>query len=231
MTTTSFIGPEARMLGKLDNQAELLDADLVCGHLLDDDSIHRKLAAIGNELFSDEDFSDLYDARRGRHSVPPSLLAKVILLQSLEGMSDRETVDRLRCDLRWKVALGLSLQDEGFHHTVLTYFRVRLRNSDRPRRIFDRFKEIATEAGLLSARGVRVLDSTPVVSAVQTQDTVSLIKGCDPPSAYAAAEAGAEDEGGDRGRLSSRRLRLAEEGRHRLGRRGGPCRARGRACA
>jgi IS5 family transposase len=101
----------------------------------------------------------------------------VSLLQSLEGTSDRETADRVRCDLRWKVALGLPLQDEGFHPTVLTYFRERMRTSERPRRIFDRFKEVATEAGLLTSRGVRVLDSTPVLSAVQTQDTVSLIKG------------------------------------------------------
>lgn len=164
------------MLGTMDRQTEILDADQLCGHLVGDGSIHRKLAHLGDKLFSDEDFADLYD-RRGRHSVPPSLLAKVMLLQSLEGTSDRETVDRVRCDLRWKVALHLPLDDEGFHPTVLTYFRERLRNSARPRRIFDRFKEVATEAGLLTARGVRVLDSTPVLSAVQTQDTVSLIKG------------------------------------------------------
>jgi IS5 family transposase len=165
------------MLGAVDPQAELLDADQLCGHLVPKDSIHRKLAVLGDKLFTDADFSDLYDPGRGRHSVPPSLLAKVMLLQSLEGTSDREAVDRVRRDIGWKVALGLSLQDEGFHPTVLTYFRERLRRSDNPRRIFDRFKEVATEAGLLTGRGVRVLDSTPVLSAVQTQDTVSLIRG------------------------------------------------------
>ncbi|MBA2311185.1 MAG: transposase [Actinobacteria bacterium] len=122
-------------------------------------------------LFRDADFADLYDSARGRQSVPPSLLAKVMLLQSLEGTSDRETVDRVRRDIGWKIALGLSLQDYGFHPTVLTYFRERLRNSTHPRRIFDRFKEVATQAGLLTRRGIRVLDSTPVLSAVQTQDT------------------------------------------------------------
>src|SRR5680860_864429 len=165
------------MLGTVDPQTEIFDADQLCGHLVADDSIHRKLAVLGDKLFTDEDFADLYDRGRGRHSVPPSLIAKILLLQSLEGTSDRETVDRVRCDLRWKVALQLALDDEGFHPTVLTYFRERLRNSKRPRRIFERFKEVATEAGLLSERGVRVLDSTPVLSAVQTQDTVSLIRG------------------------------------------------------
>lgn len=165
------------MLGTVDHQAELLDADQLCGHLVPDDSIHRKLSVLGDKLFTDADFADLYDAARGRHSVPPALLAKVMLLQSLEGTSDRETVDRVRRDIGWKVALGLSLQDEGFHPTVLTYFRERLRKSDKPRRIFDRFKEVASQAGLLTKSGVRVLDSTPVLSAVQTQDTVSLIRG------------------------------------------------------
>lgn len=165
------------MLGTIDRQKEILDADQLCGHLVAEDSMHRKLAVLGDRLFSDEDFADLYDRSRGRHSVPPSLLAKASLLQSLEGTSDRETVDRVRCDLRWKVALQLPLDDEGFHPSVLTYFRERVRTSKHPRRVFDRFKEVATEAGLLTTRGVRVLDSTPVLSAVQTQDTVSLIKG------------------------------------------------------
>lgn len=165
------------MLGTVDPQTEILDADQICGHLVAEESLHRKLAVLGDKLFADEDFADLYDSSRGRHSVPPSLLAKVSLLQSLEGISDRETVDRVRCDLRWKVALQLPLDDEGFHPTLLTYFRERVRNSARPRRIFDSFKEVADQAGLLTRRGVRVLDSTPVLSAVQTQDTVSLIKG------------------------------------------------------
>lgn len=165
------------MLGTLDPQTELLDADAICGHLVEEGSFLRQLATLGDRLFRDEDFADLYDPARGRPSVPPSLLAKVQLLQSLEGTSDRETVERVRRDIGWKVALGLPLQHEGFHPTVLCYFRERLRRSERPRRIFDRFKEVAEEAGLLTRGGARVLDSTPVLSAVQTQDTVSMIRG------------------------------------------------------
>ena len=33
----------------------------------------------------------------------------------------------LRTDLRWKVAAGLALDDEGFHPTVLTLWRNKLR--------------------------------------------------------------------------------------------------------
>jgi len=165
------------MLGTLDPQMDLLDTNAVCGHLLREGSIFAHLAALGDTLFCDEDFADLYDPRRGRHSVPPSLLAKVLLLQRLEDVSDPEAVERIRCDLRWKGALGLPLLYEGFHPTVLVYFRQRLRASKAPRRIFDRFKQVAEEAGLLSRRGMRVLDSTPILSAVATQDTVSMIRG------------------------------------------------------
>jgi len=165
------------MLGRTDPQLELLDAGEVCGHLIRKGSFFSHVAELGDRLFVDEDFADLYDAKRGRYSVPPSLLARIQLLQSFEGTSDRETLERVRCDLRWKVALGLSLTDEGFDFTVLTYFRERLRRSERPRRVFKRFKEIAGEAGMLTKRQVRVVDSTPILSAVQTQDTVSLIRG------------------------------------------------------
>jgi transposase len=140
------------LLGTMDPQIELFDADELCGHLVPAESIHRKLADLGDRLFSDADFADMYEAR-GRHSVPPSLLAKVMLLQTFEGTSDRETLHHVRCDLSWKVALHLPLQDEGFHHTVLTYFRERLRRSERPKRIFERFREVAIEAGLLTKRG------------------------------------------------------------------------------
>jgi transposase len=165
------------VLGKTDPQLELLDAEQVCGHLVKEGSFFRHLATLGDRLFRDEDFADLYDPKRGRHSVPPSLLAKIQLLQAFSGTSDRETLERVRCDVRWKVALGLSVTDEGFDFTILSYFRERLRRSERPRRVFERFKEIATEAGLLSKSQVRVVDSTPVLSAVQTEDTVSLIRG------------------------------------------------------
>jgi transposase len=168
---------EVCVLGKTDPQLEILDAGEVCGHLIKEGTFFQHVATLGDRFFADEDFADLYDGKRGRYSVPPALLAKIQLLQSFEGTSDRETLERVRCDLRWKVALGLSLTDEGFDFTVLTYFRQRLRRSERPRRVFERFKEIASEAGLLTKRQVRVVDSTPVLSAVQTQDTVSLIRG------------------------------------------------------
>ena len=94
-----------------------------------------------------------------------------MLLQTHEGLSDREACDRLAFDLRWKAAAGLAVGSESFHPTVLVGMRNRLRGSERPRRLLEDVNAVARQAGLLRGRR-RVLDSTPLYDAVATQDTV-----------------------------------------------------------
>jgi Transposase DDE domain/Transposase domain (DUF772) len=79
----------------------------------------------------------------------------------------------LRRDIAWKVACGLRLDDEGFHPTVLVYWRNRIRTSSRPRRIFEAVRQVVEATGVLKGRGRRVLDSTILEDAVATQDTVT----------------------------------------------------------
>jgi IS5 family transposase len=105
--------------------------------------------------------------------VPGEVIATVMVLQALEGRSDREAVEALRTDLRWKVAAGLSLDDEGFHPTVLTLWRNKLRDSAEPQRIFDAVREVVAETGVLKGKTRRALDSTLLDDAVATQDTVT----------------------------------------------------------
>jgi IS5 family transposase len=105
--------------------------------------------------------------------VPAEVIGSVMVLQALEGLSDREASSALRRDIAWKVACGLRLDDEGFHPTVLVYWRARLRASERPRRIFDAVREVVEQTGVLTGRGRRVLDSTVLEDAVATQDTVT----------------------------------------------------------
>jgi hypothetical protein len=105
--------------------------------------------------------------------VPAEVVATVMVLQALEGLSDREAISALRRDIAWKVACGLRLDDEGFHPTVLVYWRARLRASARPRRIFDAVRQVVEATGVLKGRGRRVLDSTILEDAVATQDTVT----------------------------------------------------------
>ncbi len=125
------------------------------------------------DLFPDEMFSDLFSSARGRPSIPGDVVASVMVLQALEGLFDREAARALRDRISWKVACGLSLDDEGFDYSVLTYWRTRLRKSAHPERIFDAVREVVSATGLLKGRTRRALDSTLLDDAVATQDTVT----------------------------------------------------------
>ena len=154
---------------------ELLDALVLCGHLVGEGSVYRFLAEHRRRLFPDEMFEDLFASGRGRPSVPGSVIAVVMVLQALECCSDREAVGRLRCDVRWKAAAGLGIGDEGFDASVLVLWRARLRASACPERIFDAVREAAAVCGALAKRTRRALDSTVLDDAVTTQDTVTMI--------------------------------------------------------
>jgi Transposase DDE domain/Transposase domain (DUF772) len=150
-----------------------LDAAAWCRHLVPDGSVYAFLADHRHELFPPALFADLVVQGRSHPSVPTEVVATVMVLQALEGLSDREAISALRRDIAWKVACGLRLDDEGFHPTVLVYWRARLRASERPRRIFDAVRQVVEATGVLAGRGRRVLDSTILADAVATQDTVT----------------------------------------------------------
>ena len=137
--------------------------------------MYRFLAEHRRRLFPDEMFSDLFGSGRGRRSVPGSVIGVVMVLQALECCSDREAIQRLRRDIAWKAAAGLSLRDGGFHPTVLTLWRARLRASESPERIFDAVRQVIDECGVLAGKDRRALDSTILDDAVGTQDTVTMI--------------------------------------------------------
>ena len=145
----------------------------LCEGKLSATSIYRLLAEQGHRLFADETFADLF-GEVGRRSVPPRVVATVMVLQRIEGSSDREAADRFAFDLRWKHAAGVDLDYPSFVHTVLVDMRARLRESERPNRIFEATLEMAKTAGLVGRK--RVLDSTALYDAVATQDTVTMIR-------------------------------------------------------
>jgi len=164
-------------LGVADNQIDLFDdVARFCEQALPESSIYAFLRRERDLLFADEAFADLFD-EGGRRSVPPSIVAVVMVLQRLEGLSDREAVERFCFDTRWRYAAGVGGYDTGpksFVHTVLVDMRERLRNSERPNRIFEAALGAAKDAGLVSKK--RALDSTPLYDAVATMDTVTLIR-------------------------------------------------------
>jgi transposase-like protein DUF772 len=151
----------------------LLDAAAHCRHLVADGSVHAFLADHRKDLFPDELFADLFPSSRGRPSVPADVIATVMVLQALEGLSDRDATRQLACNITWKVACGLALTDPGFHPSVLTLWRARLRASDRPERNFEAVCQVIAKTGVLTGRIRRALDSTLLDDAVATQDTVT----------------------------------------------------------
>ena len=159
--------------GSSDPNPTLLDAAALVGHLVAAGTVYAFLAEHRRRLFPDEMFADLFGSGRGRPSVPADEIATVLVLQSLEGLSDREALQALRTDIRWKVAAGLTLDDEGFHPTVLTLWRNKLRQSERPERVFDAVRDVVTATGVLAGKTRRALDSTLLDDAVATQDTVT----------------------------------------------------------
>jgi hypothetical protein len=165
-------------LGRASQQLDFLDpVTRFCEGTLPGNSIFAFLHEHREVLFPDALFTDLF-AAIGRRSVPPSVVATVMVLQRIEGLSDREAVERFMFDVRWRYAAGSGGWDgagrPGFAHTVLVDMRERLRRSDRPDRIFEVALAAAREAGLIGRR--RVLDSTPLYDAVATMDTITLIR-------------------------------------------------------
>jgi hypothetical protein len=165
-------------LGLADRQGSLFDEVVrFCEAELPPTSVFALLHRERDQLFPDQFFADLFSAQ-GRRSVPPSVVATVMVLQRLEGLSDREAVERYCFDTRWRYATGVGSYANGgwasFSHTVLVDMRERLRRSQRPDRVFEVALQAAIDAGLVGRR--RVLDSTPLYDAVATMDTVTLIR-------------------------------------------------------
>ena len=152
---------------------ELLDAQALVGHLVPAGSMFAFLAGCRQDVFPDGEFEDLFPSGKGRPSIPASVMASILVLQTLHDYSDRETAEAARCDLRWKVATGMALDDPGFDASTLVYWRRRLVNSQRPHRINDAVKDVIEQTGILRGRRKRAVDSTILSDAVATQDTVT----------------------------------------------------------
>jgi IS5 family transposase len=144
-----------------------------CRELIPAGSVFAFLAEHREALFPAGMFADMYPSPNGRPSLPPQILASTVVLQALHGLPDFETVQELRCDLRWKAACGLGLLDTAFDPSLLTYFRRRLARSDDPNRLFAKVRQVVAATGVLTGKHRRALDSTVLDDAVATQDTVT----------------------------------------------------------
>ena len=89
------------MLGERSDQRGLWEADRLYLDHVGRDTFYGLLASLRGRLFRDPDFAGFYCADNGRDSVPPSLLATALLLQSHDKVSDAEAKARADFDIRW----------------------------------------------------------------------------------------------------------------------------------
>src|SRR3954466_5080633 len=163
------------MLARASGQVGFFDAAEIA-RPLPPGSFFALLAKHGDRIVRDEDFAACYSRGMGRPSIPPSQLAKVLLLQYRTGASDEQAMECVAWDLRWKIALGLAVDHRGWHPTSLTRFRARLLLHRLERLALERTLGLAEELGMIDGPVEQIIDSTPMLGAAATQDTVRLVR-------------------------------------------------------
>lgn len=167
------------MLGKIRGQLKFTDIEVLQAWeqkpIVPENSLYYGLSQ-ADDIFRDELFADAYSFS-GRPSIPPSRLIKVLLLQFYDKVSDREAENRALYDLRWKVALGISVGESGFDYCALSRFRARLLMHKKERTAFEGILGAAIAKGLLPGNCAKqIVDSTYVLGAGAVQDTYTLIR-------------------------------------------------------
>lgn len=167
------------MLGERSDQKGLWEANHLYLDLVGRDTFYGLLASLRGRLFRDTDFAELYCVDNGRYSVPPSLLATALPLQTHDKVSDAEAKARADFDIRWKVALGIEIEECPFAKSTLQVFRAQLILHDKVREMFEQSMRLAREQGYLKrGRGMRVaLDTAYILGRGVVKDTYNLLAG------------------------------------------------------
>ena len=164
------------MLGERSDQRGLWEADRLYLDHVGRDTFYGLLASLRGRLVRDADFAEFYCADNGRDSVPPSLLATALLLQSHDKVSDAEAKARADFDIRWKVALGIEVEDRPFAKSTFQVFRAQLILHDGVREVFESSLRLARESGYLKRRSTKVaLDTTNILGRGAVKDTFNLL--------------------------------------------------------
>ncbi len=163
------------MLGHKSPQGELFRPDNLLREHVGFESFHSALGEMRGRYFRDEDFEEMY-GERGRPCVPPSQLCIAIILQAHAGISDQEAIARTAYDLRWKVALGLELDEQLCAKSTLQLFRSRLVLHEKYRTLFDTSVQECRRHGFVNRRKLEVaIDTTPILGRGAVKDTFNLV--------------------------------------------------------
>lgn len=164
------------MMGRRSPQNKLFAADHVYLDFVGRDSLYGYLAQNRRHLFRDEDFAALYCADNGRPSVPPSLAVSMLFLRAYERVSFVEAIERTKYDLRWKVALGLEMEEVPLQKSALQEFEAKLVIHKQGEALLKKSIYEARRVGYLKSRKIRVaLDTTPILGKGAVKDTYNLL--------------------------------------------------------
>jgi len=117
-------------------------------------------------LYQDSEFAPLF-SHRGRPAEAPGRVVFVLIVQHMEGLTDRQVAEAVRGRIDLKYALGLELTDPGFDYSILSEFRDRIVKGGMEQRLLDDMLEKFKAQGWVKARGKQRTDSTHVLAAIR----------------------------------------------------------------
>jgi hypothetical protein len=164
------------MMGRRSPQDKLFASDRLYLDYVGRDTLYGYLAQNRQHLFRDEDFAALYCCDNGRYSVPPSTAVSILFLRAYERVSFVEAVERSKYDLRWKVALGLEMEEVPMQKSALQEFEAKLVLHQQGEELLKKSIAEARRAGYLQSHKIRVaLDTTPILGKGAVKDTYNLL--------------------------------------------------------
>ncbi len=183
------------MQGKHSSQSSFFG--IIYEELIPGDHLLRKLAAAVDFSFVSELVGDCYCPDNGRPSWDPLVLFKVVFLQFLYDLSDREVEDQINLHLACKWFAGLQPEETAPDHSTISRFRSRL-GPEKFQEIFNDIIQRAREAGLVS-------DRLCIIDATHLQAKADLFRLPQPPDTPAADAPGSLDADARFGRKSEKR--------------------------
>jgi len=164
------------MMGERSAQDKLFAADHIYLDYVGRETLYGYLAQHRGQLFRDEDFAILYCRDNGRPSVPPSVAVSILFLRAYDSVSFVEAIERTKYDLRWKVALGLEMEEVPIQKSALQEFQARLVLHEQGEALLKKSIDEARRAGYVTSRKIRVaLDTTPTLGKGAVKDTYNLL--------------------------------------------------------
>ncbi|MDD1444275.1 transposase [Dolichospermum sp. ST_sed3] len=139
-----------------------------------DGNLYMKLFDTFGSLFSDQDFAQLFPDN-GQPAFSPVRLMLVLILQFIEGLSDRQAADAVRTRIDWKYLMCLEITDPGFNYSILSEFRTRLLENEWEQKQFDKLLVCIRDVGCIKKHGQQHTDSTIVLGAVRELNRLEMV--------------------------------------------------------